>query len=113
MLRKLTFLLLLFPALAVPTAAHAQNAPSMTVPNFELYGGYAYVLRPYDHTNTNPFTGGMNGWDASLKVPLPFFGSWLGIKGDVSGTYRSDQPNFNPHSYFFLLGPQVSAHLGR
>lgn len=113
MLRKLSFLLVLFPALAVPATVHAQNAPSMRVPSLELYGGYSYVFRPYDHTSANPFTGGMNGWDASLKIPSPIFGSWLGIKGDVSGTYRSDQPDFNPHSYFFLLGPQVSAHLGK
>jgi hypothetical protein len=86
---------------------------SHSAPGFELYGGYSYVFRPYDHTQANPFSGGMSGWDAALRVPMPFFGPWLGIKGDVSGSYRSDQPDFNPHSYFFLLGPQVSVHLGK
>ena len=114
MLRKLPFLLLLIPALAAPTSLSAQAAPDQrSTPNVELFGGYSYVFRPYDHTQTNPFTGGMNGWDASLKLPVPIFGSWLGVKGDVSGSYRNDGPDFNPHSYFFLLGPQVSVHLGR
>jgi hypothetical protein len=31
----------------------------------------------------------------------------------VSGNYRNDAPNFNPHSYFFLAGPQLSAHFRR
>lgn len=115
MVLKLPFLLLLATSLlAVPASLSAQIAPVRDpAPGFELYGGYSYVFRPYDHTNQNPFTGGMQGWDASLRVPAPIFGSWLGIKGDVSGSYRSDQPDFNPHSYFFLLGPQVSIHLGK
>jgi len=114
MLRKLLFLFLLIPALAAPAGLSAQAAPDQrSIPNVELFGGYSYVFRPYDHTQTNPFTGGMNGWDASLKLPVPIFGSWLGVKGDVSGSYRNDGPDFNPHSYFFLLGPQVSVHLGR
>jgi opacity protein-like surface antigen len=114
MLRKLLFALLLIPALAAPAGLSAQVGPFRgSAPNYELYGGYSYVFRPYDHTQTNPFSGGMNGWDASLRVPLPVFGSWLGIKGDVSGSYRNDSPVFNPHAYFFLAGPQVSLHLGR
>ena len=54
----------------------------------------------------------MNGWDASLRVPLPALPSWLGAKGDVSGDYRSDGSlNLNPRVYFFLLGPQITAHM--
>jgi opacity protein-like surface antigen len=114
MFQKLLLSLLLIPALAAPAALDAQviinHGPP---PNFELYGGYSIVFRPYDETQANPFSGRMNGWDASLRVPLPVFGRWLGIKGDVSGDYRNDGPNFNPHSYFFLAGPQLSLHLGR
>jgi hypothetical protein len=114
MIQKLLFSLLLISALAVPAGLGAQvrtnNGPA---PKYELYGGYSYVFRNYDHTQVNPFVGGMNGWDASLRVPLPIVGSWLGIKGDVSGVYRNDTPVFNPHTYFFLAGPQVSAHFGR
>ncbi|HEV2485465.1 MAG TPA: hypothetical protein VGT08_08030 [Terracidiphilus sp.] len=114
MLRKLFFTLLLVPAVAAPAGLSAQVGPNhWSAPNYELYGGYSYVFRAYDYTQTNPFSGGMNGWDASLRVPLPIFGSWLGIKGDVSGSYRNDSPVFNPHAYFFLAGPQVSLHLGR
>jgi len=114
MLKKLSFPLLSILLVTVPQGLSAQVSPDgRAVPNFELYGGYSYVLRTYDHTQVNPFTGGMNGWEASLKVPVPLFGSWLGVRGDVSGSYRNDSPDFNPHSYFFLLGPQVSAHFGR
>jgi hypothetical protein len=114
MMRKLLFSLLLISALAAPGFLNAQARTDRgPAPNYELYGGYSLVFRDYDHTQSNPFVGGMNGWDASLRVPLPIFGSWLGIKGDVSGNYRNDGPNFNPHSYFFLAGPQVSLHLGR
>ncbi|MFP5210022.1 MAG: hypothetical protein ACLGRW_12110 [Acidobacteriota bacterium] len=115
MLQKLSFLLfLLIAILAIPANLLAQAAPDQrsAPPNAELFGGYSYMFRPYDHTQLNTFSGGMNGWDAALKVPVPIFGSWLGIKGDVTGSYRNDSPNFNPHAYFFLLGPQVSAHLG-
>jgi opacity protein-like surface antigen len=114
MFQKLLFSLLLCSAVAMPAALSAQvRASSDHAPSYELYGGYSYVFRAFDDTQTNPFSGGMNGWDASLRVPVPVFGRWLGIKGDVSGSYRNDAPNFNPHSYFFLAGPQVSMHFGR
>lgn len=116
MFRKLLFSLLLFPVLATSAGiVCAQTRPinEGPPPKFELYGGYSDILRPYDHTRSNPFTGAMNGWDASLRVPVPGFGRWLGIKGDVSGNYRNDGPNFNPHSYFFLVGPQLSLHIHR
>jgi hypothetical protein len=83
-------------------------------PAFELYGGYSYVFRPYDSSSQTPLSGGMNGWDASLRVPLPIVPAWLGIKGDVSGSYRpGGSLDLNPHAYFFLLGPQVTVHMGR
>lgn len=116
--RKLFFVFLIASALSasVNLAAQAVHGGS-SVPNFELYGGYSHVFSEYGGLTTTTSTistHGMNGWDASLKVPLPLFGSFLGIKGDVSGSYNSDStPNFSPRSYFFLLGPQVSIHLGR
>ena len=114
MFQKLLFSLLLIPALAAPACLSAENRINEgPPPKFELYGGYSRLLLPYDHTQANPFKGGANGWDASLRIPLPVVGRWLGIKGDVSGDYRNDGPNFNPHSYFFLAGPQLSAHFGR
>lgn len=114
MLRTLFLALLAASVSAVPIGLFAQAAPvHRLAANYELYGGYSYVFRPYDHTQDFPVSGGMNGWEASLRVPFPIFGSWLGIKGDVSGNYRNDAPVFNPHAYFFLLGPQISAHLGK
>jgi hypothetical protein len=109
--RFLSLLLLAsLPASSALLSAQSDR-PSFGTPNFELYGGYSYVFNSYDHTNNNLVTGGMNGWDASFKVPV--IGPLLGIKGDVSGQYRNDAPDFNPKVYFFLLGPQVGLHLGR
>ncbi len=113
MRRKLLFPLLLLTTLAVPASLNAQATYSehRPVPNLELYGGYSYVFRTYNPNSTSYAVSGRNGWDASLKVPI--LGSFLGIKGDVTGTYLNGEPHFNPKAYFFLLGPQVSFHLGK
>ena len=103
-------------ALASAAGASAQTAapvPSQEVPNWELYGGFSYVFHQYSPTFQHPVSGGMTGWDGSLKVPVPVFNSWLGVVGDVSGHYASDNFDFNPHQYFFLLGPQVNFHISR
>jgi hypothetical protein len=97
----------------IAAAASAQTAPAWTPPAFEAYGGYSYLFHQYAPTFQHPVSGGMNGWDGSLRVPVPLLPSWLGIKGDVSGHYSSNNFDFNPHQYFFLLGPQVSVHVGR
>lgn len=98
---------------AIPLGLTAQSSweAHSGTPNFELCGGYSYVFRTYSPTSTTFSTSGMTGWDASLKVPL--IGPFLGIKGDVSGFYRNDRPDFHPKAYFFLIGPQVGFHLGR
>jgi opacity protein-like surface antigen len=116
MYRKLLSLVAFSGVLAVPAGMHAQARPDYrggSTPNFELYGGYSYVFRTYNPTSNTVATTGRNGWDASFKVPV--FGSFLGVKGDVSGSYlnNSNDPNLNPKAYFFLLGPQVSVHMGR
>jgi len=114
-MRKSFFPILLIVALAAPPvlcAQASQSAYHWSVPNFALYGGYSYVFRPYDRNSTNVFSGGMQGWDTALTVPLPFVGNWLDAKGDVSGFYRNDFPDFHPRDYFFLFGPQVQVHLG-
>jgi opacity protein-like surface antigen len=114
MIRKfiISNLALLF-ALATAAGASAQTAPAQEVPNWELYGGFSYVFHQYAPTFQHPVSGGMTGWDGSLKVPVPVFNSWLGVVGDVSGHYASDNFDFNPHQYFFLLGPQVHFHVSR
>ena len=113
MSRKVFSSILLAAMAAAPICVQAQSAAEARngTPNLELYGGYSYVFRTYNPTTTTVSTSGMNGWDASFKVPL--LGAFLGIKGDVSGFYRNDSPNFNPKAYFFLVGPQVGFHMGR
>ena len=112
MFRNVIPKLLLASLAAAPVCVIAQSsAEAHSTPNFDLYGGYSYVFRTYNPTTTTVSTSGMNGWDASAKVPI--LGTFLGIKGDVSGFYRNDSPNFNPKTYFFLLGPQVGVHFGR
>jgi hypothetical protein len=115
MLRRFLFLVAVIAAFCVPATLHSQSRQTAYgTPAFELYGGYSYIFKPYDHTSQTPINGGMNGWDSSLRVPLPFMPQWLGVKGDVSGSYRSDNAlDLNPHTYFFLLGPQITAHTGR
>ncbi len=104
---------LLAALVAAPVCLKAQAAAEARngAPNVDLYAGYSYVFNTYNPTSTTVSTAGMNGWDASLKIPL--LGAFLGIKGDVSGFYRNDSPNFNPKAYFFLVGPQVGFHMGR
>jgi hypothetical protein len=113
MLRKLIRLLMAFAGLFASASLSAQSRQSgYFTPPFELYGGYSYIFVPYDNTSQTPISGGMNGWDSSLRVPLPFVPQWLGAKGDVSGGYRSDNSlDLNPRAYFFLLGPQITAHI--
>jgi hypothetical protein len=114
MLRKFLLLHLALLGLCASSALRAQAAQSgYGTPPFELYGGYSYIFTSYDSTSQTPFKYGMNGWDSSLRVPLPVVPAWLGVEGDVSGAYRSDGSlDLNPHAYFFLLGPQVTAHMG-
>ncbi len=96
---------------AQPGVEPPVRQPDAGDPNFELFGGYSYVVHDLDHTNLNTVSGGISGWDASIKVPI--FGAFLGVKGDVSGHYRNDAPDFNPRAYFFVFGPQVGVHVGR
>lgn len=112
MFRRLVLPALFAALAAAPISGIAQSSyEAHSTPNVELYGGYSYVFNTYNPTQNTVSTAGMNGWDASLKIPI--LSTFLGIKGDVSGFYRNDAPDFNPKAYFFLLGPQVSAHVGR
>src|SRR5690242_3367024 len=100
MYRKLSLAAICAGVLAVPAAMGAQAHPEYHyggTPSFDLYGGYSYVFRTFNPNSTTTAVTGRSGWDASLKVPLfPF----LGIKGDVSGSYLNHygDPNLNPRS---------------
>jgi hypothetical protein len=119
MWRRLFVLLFPVAVLSAPAILRGQAPPDQAaVPSFQAYGGYSYFFRSYDSTNQTPIHGGMNGWDASLRAPLPLFGSrfspWLGLTADAAGAYRSDPPfELRPHTYFFLAGPQASIATGR
>jgi len=115
--RRLLSLVTFAAVLATPACIFAQASPDTRhaggTPNFELYGGYSYVFRAYNPNSNTIAASGRNGWDASFKVPV--FGSFLGVKGDVSGSYLNHEldPNLSPKALVFMLGPQVSVHLGR
>src|SRR6266581_5362359 len=99
MYRKIISLTMFASVLAVPGGLYAQAHPDNRyggTPNFELYGGYSYVFRTFNPTSNSTAFAGRNGWDASFKVPI--FGSFLGVKGDVSGSYLNDDldPNLKP-----------------
>lgn len=113
MFRRSLSLVALSLSTLIPVYVGAQSRDSARggVPNVDLYAGYSYVFNTYNPTSTSYSVNGMNGWDASLKLPI--LGQFLGIKGDVSGFYRNDNPQFNPKAYFFLVGPQVGFHMGK
>src|ERR1022692_1706624 len=87
MFRKIYLLILLTSALALPASIKAQDtAPNhMPTPNFDLYGGYCYVFSESGTPPGSITTHGMNGWDASLKVPLFTQGSLVHIMAGNQG----------------------------
>jgi opacity protein-like surface antigen len=111
MSRRLLLLLAagLVAFLPLSVAAESHESGHRGAPNFELYGGYSYLVNAYNPTSNRYSVNGMNGWDASMKVPI--FGPFLGIKGDVSGFYRDASPQFHPRTYLLLVGPQVGFHI--
>jgi hypothetical protein len=113
MFRRFASVFALAVVAAAPLCLGAQSYASARgdVPNVDFYAGYSYVFNTYNPTANRVSVSGMNGWDASLKIPI--LGQFLGIKGDVSGQYRNDSPQFNPRTYFFLVGPQVGFHIGK
>lgn len=76
-------------------AASAQEMGTST-PRAEIFGGYQYTR----------FDGGLNanGWNTGVAGN---FNKWLGIAGDFSGAYKSQNgASFNNYTYTF--GPVVS-----
>ena len=90
-LRRLVLFLLISACLASAQLAPRGNA----------YFGYAYnraEIASNDATN-------LNGWAASLEGKfVPF----LGLVGDLSGTYGSNISEYN-----FLFGPRLSVQISR
>ena len=109
MVRKQLLLLLVLVIATCVTLPAQMPGFHMSAPGNELYGGYSFSFRDYEHNQDNPVTGGMNGWQASFKTPiLP----WIGIKADGSGYYKTDGAGLKPQMYFVMVGPEVSQHIG-
>jgi len=78
--------------------------PAQEVPKAEVFGGYSYL-----HTSGQ----GFNGFDAQFTYNRS---EWLGLTGDVSGSYAGRSVNLtglggasaHTHSYTFLFGPTFS-----
>src|SRR6202162_6555455 len=88
-MRKLTGIILLF--LLVSMGAAAQDCPKA-----EILGGYQF---------TRQQSVNWNGWDDALTGN---FNKWLGMTGDFSGAYKS-QNGIGVKSYTFTFGPTIAA----
>jgi hypothetical protein len=99
--------------LCAPLGLVAQATPEASVSsaNHLFYVGYSYLARNYVHTQLNPVSGGMNGWDISFSAPHSF-GRRFGLIVDASTHYQTSG-FFTPQIYFLNLGPEYSAALGR
>lgn len=112
MIRRSTLALALMAAVAAPYALHAQASPDREgAARQDAFVGFSYLFRAYTHTQLNPVSGGMPGWNAAYTVPRAF-GSHLGVTVDLSGHYRS-AGFFGPQIYFLMAGPQFSTRAER
>lgn len=112
MFRAFALSLLLMAAVAAPAVLPAQTNPDQkSQGKSELFAGYSYLFRDYRHTQLNPVSGGMSGWNAAYTAP-ELFGRHLGLTADFSGHYSSGG-FFTPQIYFLTGGPQFSAPVGR
>jgi len=95
-----------FLLFSIPSFAQAEYAP------FEIFGGYNLVraavdgsLCPFDGTcKPGPIMGNMHGWNMALAGNI---NSMLGIKGEISGAYKS-LGSATRSSYTFMIGPQIN-----
>lgn len=111
MIRALARALLAAVVAAAPITLSAQAVPSRDAPaKSELFVGYSYFIRDYRHTQLNPVSGGMNGWNAAYARP-DMFSSHVGLTADFSGIYTSGT-FFSPQFYLFTAGPRFTMPLG-
>ncbi len=75
-------------------------ATAQQTPSYDLEGGYLY--RSFYPTNAPRFA--TNGWNVSLDHN---FKNWIGITGDLSGTYGNQGVNGKSQIYTFMAGPRI------
>jgi opacity protein-like surface antigen len=93
-MRRFLWLIPLVLFLSAPVAA--QDAASSNTPQFEVFGGYSYVLADFSNDSLN-----LNGWNFSLTENV---NNWLGGTADFSGHYAQPS-NTNVNAHMFLFGP--------
>lgn len=105
--------LLLLLGIIAPSGLFAQAAKGagVSINRPALFFGYSYLARNYVHTQLNPVSGGMNGWDAAYTLPLSNTGG-LGFVADASGHYQTSG-FFTPGIYFVDAGPEYAMAVGR
>src|SRR5262245_55727761 len=92
----------------IASAAFAQDSPKA-----EIFGGYSYANAEVSNIS--------KGWNGAVAGN---FTNWLGVVGDVSGHYNSQNTVSSEgesvtnvetkiHVYTFALGPQFTMHIGR
>ncbi len=97
-----------------PTSPKADQTPHRftELPRLDVFTGYSLFVRDYTHTQLNPASGPMHGWDIALDIPSTMSGRRFGFTVDVSGQYRVSG-FFTPQLYHVMAGPQVSGTVGR
>jgi opacity protein-like surface antigen len=75
-------------------------AKAQQTPSFDVEG--AYLFRSFYPTNAPRF--GTNGWNASLDHNVR---RWLGVAGDISGTYSNRGVHGKNQVYTFMAGPRI------
>jgi hypothetical protein len=112
-IRVLTLALVVSSLGAMPANLCAQAAPAQEgLPRYELFAGYSYLFRNYVHTQLNPVSGGMNGWEVALRTPLGGSPGHIGLTFESSGHYATGG-FFTPQIYHLMAGPQYSTRVHR
>ena len=79
------------------------SLPTFAQDKIEVGAGYAF--RSFDQDISPPsFRVNMNGFDVNATYNL---NGWLGITGDVVGTYANQGENGNNTLYSFMAGPRI------
>jgi len=112
MFRSCALAIVLTAVSAAPSTLNAQVASTREASSSQdLYIGFSYLVRSYTHTQLNPISGGMFGWNAAYAFPHAF-GARFGLAVDLSGHYRPSG-FFSPGIYHIMVGPQFSTRAGR